>query len=80
MNKVVNLWNYPEKQTGKFIKRSSTRPPELSPEKPVCRSKSNRTLPGITEWFKPEKARWQGCHCHPVYLTYMQSTLCKMPG
>ena len=19
-------------------------------------------------------------YCHPVYLTYMQSTLCKMPG
>ena len=19
-------------------------------------------------------------HCHPVYLTYMQSTSCKMPG
>ena len=65
---------------GKFLKRLSTRPPELSPKKPVCRSKSNRTLPGITEWFKPEKGGWQGCHCHPVYLTYMQSTLCKMLG
>ena len=36
---------------GKFLKRLSTRPPELSPKKSVCRSKSNRTLPGITEWF-----------------------------
>ena len=44
---------------GKFLKRLSTRPPELSPKKPVCRSKSNRTLPGITEWFKPEKGGWQ---------------------
>ena len=25
------------------------------------------------EYFKPE-------YCHPAYLTYMQSTSCKMPG
>ena len=30
----------------------NTRPPYLPPEKPVCRSKSNRTLHGTTDWFQ----------------------------
>ena len=31
---------------------------------------------GTMDWFLIGK----GVHCHPAYLTYMQSTLCKMPG
>ena len=40
--------------------------------------------------FEPNKEQWTGSKlgkeyikavcCHPVYLTYMQSTACKMPG
>ena len=29
---------------------------------------------------KLRKEYVKAVHCHPVYLTYMQSTLCKMPG
>ena len=32
-----------------------------------------RTLYGATDWFRIEKGVRQGCHCHPVYLTYMLS-------
>ena len=32
------------------------------------------------DWFKIRKGVWQGCICHPAYLTYMQSTSWEMPG
>ena len=35
---------------------------------------------GITDWFQIEKWVHQGCICHPAYLTYMQSTECKVLG
>ena len=38
-----------------------------------------RTGHGTMDWFKIGKGVHQGCKCHPVYLTYMQSTSCKMP-
>ena len=40
-----------------------------------------RTRHGTMDWLQIRKAVCQGCvYCHPVYLTYMQSTLCEMPG
>ena len=33
-----------------------------------------RTGHGTTDWFQIGKEVRQGCVCHPVYLTYMQST------
>ena len=32
------------------------------------------------EQCKLGKEYMESVHCHPAYLTYMQSTLCKMPG
>ena len=29
---------------------------------------------------KLEKEHVKAVYCHPAYLTYMQSTLCEMPG
>ena len=29
---------------------------------------------------KLEKEYVKAAYCHPTYLTYMQSTLCEMPG
>ena len=37
-----------------------------------------RTEHGTTDWFRIGKGLCQGCKCHPVYFTYMQSTSCKM--
>ena len=39
-----------------------------------------RTGHGTTDRFQVRKGVHQGCYCHPVYLTIMQSTSCKMPG
>ena len=33
---------------------------------------------GTTDWFQIGKGVYQGCH--PVYLTYMQSTSCEITG
>ena len=33
-----------------------------------------RTGHGTTDWFQTGKGVRQGCNCHCVYLTYMQST------
>ena len=37
-----------------------------------------RTGPGPTHWFKIQKGVHQAAYCHPAYLTYMQSTSCKI--
>ena len=39
-----------------------------------------RTGHGTTDWFQIAKEYVKAVYCHPAYLTYMQSTSCKMPG
>ena len=39
-----------------------------------------RTGHGTMDWFKLGKEYFKAAHCHPPYLTYMQSTSCKIPG
>ena len=59
----------------------NTRPSDLPPEKSVCRSTCKLELD-----MEPQTGSTSGkefmkaVYCHPGYLTYMQSTLCKMPG
>ena len=35
---------------------------------------------GTTDCLQIGKGVHQAVYCHPVYLTYMQSTSCEMPG
>ena len=35
---------------------------------------------GTTDWFQVGNGVVKAVYCHPAYLTYMQSTLCEMPG
>ena len=39
-----------------------------------------RTGHGTTDWFQIGKEYIKAVYCHPAYLTYMQSTYCKMSG
>ena len=39
-----------------------------------------RTVFGTTDWFQMGKEYVKAVYCHPVYLTYMQSTSWKMLG
>ena len=51
--------------------------PYMLPEKPVRRSRSKLELDMEQQTgSKLGKA----VHCHPAYLTSMQSTSCEMPG
>ena len=64
----------------------NTRPPDLPPEKSVCRSGQEAAVrtghgPFGTEYehleqtgSKQEKEYVKAVYCHPAYLTYMQST------
>ena len=45
--------------------------------------KKQQLEPDMKQWtasFKIGKGVCQAVYCHPAYLTYMQSTLCEMPG
>ena len=44
------------------------------------REEAVRTGHGTTDWFQIGKGVVKAVYCHPAYLTYMQSTLCEMPG
>ena len=53
----------------------NTRPPDLPPEKFVCRSRSKLELDMEQQTgFKSGKEYVKAVYCHPAYLTYMQST------
>ena len=51
-----------------------------SRHKPVCRSRSNRTLHEQLPGSKLGKEYEKAVYCHPAYLTCMQSTPREMPG
>ena len=48
----------------------NTRPPDLPPEKSVCRSGNNRTGHGITDWFQIGKGVCQGCILSPCLFNF----------
>ena len=59
----------------------NTRPLDLPPEKSVCRSISKLELDmGQQIGSKLGKEYVKTVHCHPAYLTYMQSPSSEMPG
>ena len=54
---------------GKFLKRwQYIRPPYMSPEKPICGSRSNRNGHQTTDSFRIWEGAWRGCNYHPAYL------------
>ena len=63
MPKALTVWI--TTNCGKFFKDGNTRPPDLPPEKYVCKSRSNRTRYGTMDWFKTGKGVCQGCVLSP---------------
>ena len=63
-------------------KYGNTRSSYLPLEKFVCRSRSQTVKTGMEQQTgsKLEKEYINVVHCHPSYLTYMQSTSCEMVG
>ena len=79
MTKPLTVWTITN--SGKFLREGKTRPPDLPPEKSVCRSRSTvRTGHGKTDWFQMGKGLCQHCILSPAYLTSVQSTSWEMLG
>ena len=58
----------------------NTRPPDLPLEKPVCRSGSNRTGHGITDWFQIGKGVSQSCILSPCLLNLYAEYIMRNAG
>ena len=57
------------------------RPPDWPSEKSVCRSRKQLELDMEQQTgSKLGKEYIRTVYCHPTYVTFMQSTSCKMPG
>ena len=76
-----SFWLCGSQQTVENSQRDrNSRPPDLPPEKSLCKSRSNRTGRGTTDCFQIGKGVCQGCILPLCWFNYMQSTSCKMLG
>ena len=82
IDKGQSLWLSGSQQTVKILKEMEI------PDHLTCilrnlhadQEATLRTGHETRDWFHIRKGVPQAVYCHPVYLTYMQSTSCKMPG
>ena len=58
----------------------NTRPPDLPLEKSVCRSGSNRTGHGTTDWFQIGKGVLQGCILSPCLFNFYAEYIMRNAG
>ena len=58
----------------------NTRPPDLPLERPVCRSGSNRTGHGTTDWFQIGKGVCQGCILSPCLFNFYAEYIIRNIG
>ena len=61
-------------------KDGNTRPPDLPPEKPVCRSRRNRSGHGTMDWFKIGKGVHQGCIMSPCLFNLYAEYIIRSAG
>ena len=58
----------------------NNRPPDLPPEKSVCRSRSNRTGHRTTDWFQIGKGVRQGCILSPCLFNLYAEYIMRNAG
>ena len=64
---------------GKFFEMGIP-PPELPPEKSICRSRRNRTRHGTTDWFQIGKGAHQGCILSPCLFNLCAEYILRNSG
>ena len=64
----------------KILRDGNTRPPDLPPEKSVCRSRSNRTRHGTTDWFQIGNVVRQGCILSPCLFNLYAEYIMRNAG
>ena len=69
-------------QTGKFLKRWEYQTTSPASWESYTQVKKQQLEPNMEQWTgsKLEKENIKAVYCHLAYLTYIQSTSCKMPG
>ena len=78
MPKPMTVWI--TTNCGKFFKRCQTTWPASWETCMQVKKQELQTDMEQQTCFKSGKEYVKPVHCHPAYLTYMQSTSCKMPG
>ena len=76
------LWLCGSQQTGKFLNRWEYQT-ILPASCKTCMLVKKQQLEPDMEWWTTSKLRKEyikAVYCHPAYITYMQSTSCKMLG
>ena len=58
----------------------NTRPPDLPPEKSVCRSRKNRNGHGTTDWFQIWNGVRQGCILSPCLFNFYAEYIMRNAG
>ena len=61
-------------------RNGNTRPADLHLEKPICRSGSNRTGHGTTDWFQIGKGVRQGCILSPCLFNFYAEYIMQKAG
>ena len=77
MPKPLTLWI---KQTGKFLKKWETRPPDLHLRNLYAVKKQQLELDMGHTGSNLGKEYFKVVYCHPDYLTYVQRLSCEMPA
>ena len=65
---------------GKSERDGNIRPPDQPLEKPICRSGSNRTGHGTTDWFQIGKGVHQGCILSPCLFNLWADYIMRNAG
>ena len=76
---MVNLGNI-EQTVENSSRVGNAGPPYLLPEKPVCRSRSNRTGYGTTDWFQIGKGVRQDCILSPHLFKFYTEYIMRNAG